>query len=553
MKTLYIHMGNLKTGSTAIQAYLFKNKKKLLEKYNLLIPQTIAHNFTVYSGEPYYIHKGFEEITENDAIAFQREVATAPDCDILISNEWYNGVTRENYDFLKKLLPDYDIKVIFYVRRVDSFIKSLFNEQRKRRVLKEYIFYESYIQNGIKYFTANAIHRIQTSINTLGKDNVIVKLYDRKSLKNNDIICDFFDIFSIEIKDNSFTNVNASVLTEGFSYLSAAQSVLSNESIPFYTEQYNRIFHLFLNAQKSIPQLSPEVKEAAIKNIHASIDEMEKYIPGYKSLYDNKEIDIDPPVSTVTPNQAFLASVLCSVSCEIEKLKIHNKSVLKRLDAMQSTQNNSAPSKSVHITNAELLYQKARHDFDFRYYDKAEKDCLMSIHMYPTAQAYDLLSAIYEKRQLFHVSMDLQYKAMKLDENLERMRTIKKLAQATQNQDKKANAAQTLQSAQTLASQCTQAKSVFSLFHGMVKSYTFTAIQDKKDDLVIAFAQKIIKIKSNMAWPYYVLGIAYWERGHAYLAMQELEKAKQYGYNDPEILAYYYSCLAEVTAVPGPI
>ncbi len=336
MNTLYVHMGNLKTGSTAIQAYLYQFEDELLEKHNLLVPKSIAETYTVYSGEPYYIHKNFKEITHDDIAAFKKEIAENPNRDMVISNEWYNGFSEKELPFFREVLPNYNIKVILYVRRVDNFLKSFYNEQRKRRVVPDLVFYESYVEKGIKYFTDNTLHRIKTSIEALGKENVILRLYDRKLLKNNDIICDFLDILGIDLQENPQKNksINASVEVDSFAYLCSAQSILSKESVPFYAEQYNRIFHLFLDAQKSIPSLSEKLHAEAIENIEQAVEELEKYVPGYKTLYDNKPIDITPPHSSVTPNQAFLASVLCSVSFEVEKLKQQNALILQKLDEL---------------------------------------------------------------------------------------------------------------------------------------------------------------------------------------------------------------------------
>ncbi len=335
-------MGNLKTGSTAIQAYLYEFREQLLNEHNILVPESLAETYTVYSGEPYYIHKNFKEINLADIAAFKKEIAEHPNKDIILSNEWYNGFSHKELPFFKEALPNYTIKVILYVRRIDSFLKSFYNEQRKRRVIPDLIFYESYVEKGIKYFTENTLERIKTSVEALGKENVILRLYDRKRLKNEDIICDFFDILSIDIPSNPQKNksINASVEVDSFAYLCSAQSVLSKEGPMVYAEEYNRIFHLFLNAQKSIPNLSDKLESEAIAEIEEAIEELEKYAPGYKELYADKPIDITPPHSSVTPNEAFLASVLCSVSVEVEKLKKQNTQILQKLDLLlkQKTQ-----------------------------------------------------------------------------------------------------------------------------------------------------------------------------------------------------------------------
>ncbi len=553
MNTIYIHMGNLKTGSTAIQAYLFKYKQELLEKHNLLIPQSITYSYTVYSGEPYHIHKGFEEITHEDIEAFVKEIAANPGKDILISNEWYNGVSDKELAFFNRVLPNYQVKVIFYVRRIDSFLKSFFNEQRKRRVMQQFVFYETYIQNGIKYFTDNALFRIKTSVDALGKENVILKLYDRNLLKNNDIICDFFEILGIDIQENPMSNksINASVEVDSFAYLCAAQSVLSNESIPFYTEQYNRIFHLFLNAQKAIPNLPKDLHDNAIADIHKSIDELESYIPGYKTLYDSKEIDISAPKSSVTPNEAFLASLLCSVSFEIEKIKIQNKIILQRMDAtVGSGQGLENSISSATVVNSEKIYTQAKYAFDAGETVNAEKYLVMAMNIYASADCHALMAKIYKKRNMLHISMDCLHKAIKIKNNVEYAQEMQSLLALSKQYVSPENTLQKLQMAEKIALQFAGAKSIFSLLQNFIKNYTLKFANKQKYDVAISFAKNIIKIKPNLAWPHFILGLAYWELGYIYLSMQELEKAKNLDCDDPEISSYYYSKLMELTPHP---
>ncbi len=541
-------MGNLKTGSTAVQAYLFKYKQELLEKHNLLIPQSITYSYTVYSGEPYHIHKGFEEITHEDIEAFIKEIAANPNKDILISNEWYNGVSEKELAFFQRVLPNHQVKVIFYFRRIDSFLKSFFNEQRKRRVMKQFVFYETYIENGIKYFTDNALHRIKTSVDALGKENVILRLYDRKMLKNQDIICDFFDILGIDIQENPMKNksINASVEVDSFAYLCAAQSVLSNEDIPFYTEQYNRIFHLFLNAQKSIPNLPDDLKNKAITDIHKSIEELESYIPGYKKLYDSKEIDIDAPNSSVTPNEAFLASLLCSVSFEIEKVKIQNKIILQNLDAISKNNQNSSNASTAAVVNSEKIYIQAKYSFDAGEPQKAERILVLAMQNYASADCHALMAKIYKKHGMFHIAMENIQQAIKIESKPEYIKEMQELLNLSQEYLSPENLNQNLKFAEKLALKFVGSGAIFELLQGFFKDYTLKFAKSQKYDLVINFARSIIKIKPDLAWAHYILGLAYWELGFIYLSMQELETAKGLDKNDPQIVAYYYSRLAEL-------
>ena len=548
MNTLYIHMGNLKTGSTAIQAYLYAYKDMLLQKHKLLVPNSIAEHHRVYSGEPYYIHKAAQHINPLELDNFKKEIKANPNCNIVISNEWYNGLSTEERDYFKAILPNYQFKVVFYIRRIDSFLKSFFSEQRKRRVDKNLVFYEDFVKNGIDYFTDNALHRINTSIDSIGKNNVIVKLYDRKLLKHQDVVCDFMNILGIDIPADSMKNkfINASVEQDSYPYLSAAQWVLTNDSQPFYTEQYNRIFKFLFNATKAIPSLPKHTEEIALNKIKNSIEKLEQAAPGYTKLYDNKAIDISPPTSSVNLNEVFSASVLFSISFELEKIKSQNRILTKKLDALNisPTQN----KKSDNIVQAEELYNKAKSHYSSNEYMAAEKFAMMSLYKYAGAENYILLSEIYEQKNLLHISLDCMEKAIELDDNPEHLLRMKDLVDKSIKFNNCGEQNITLSNFEKLAIYCASAKSLFNVLENYYKSHAENFNKEKKYSNAIAFANKILAIKHDLAWPHYIRGCAYWSMGCFYVAMQELEKAKKYDNLNEEISTYYHSRKLQLNA-----
>ena len=146
-KTLYLHAGGLKTGTSAIQNFLGRNKKQLTSSGISYLGNTkIAHNREVTSGNGVPLY--FELITNN------------PDSHLDNLLQGYLGVNAkgicsyEGFSLLSevhwiKLINsakrlDIRLEVIFYVRNVIPFFISVYDQTIKRhgesRTIEEWIF-----------------------------------------------------------------------------------------------------------------------------------------------------------------------------------------------------------------------------------------------------------------------------------------------------------------------------------------------------------------------------------------------------------------------------
>ena len=218
-KTVYLHIGTHKTGTTSIQEYL-KMYRGDLAKQNIFSPEgelnsqhvlpislvldNSKHNLRP---RPPYSSRYYWEMLKNQIIETNCE-------NIIISSEVFCDFTHpaiQNRDFfssfLRNFFLDYNVKVICYLRNIFSYIKSFYQEMIKNGVGR------SFTDVVNEFITTNSFHAFPKQIldfysDTFGRESLIVREYDINKLKNSDIISDFFDILKLDIKPQRKIHVN---------------------------------------------------------------------------------------------------------------------------------------------------------------------------------------------------------------------------------------------------------------------------------------------------------------------------------------------------------
>ncbi|MBU2888864.1 hypothetical protein [Celeribacter halophilus] len=195
MKTIYLHIGMHKTGSTAIQS-AFNGFDNGYTKYaNLGYENHSIPFFTAYSGQHQHYHiwktnNLTAEQIERKRIeclrTIERELSSKEQKDIIISGEDISILPPSAVEKLnKKFGSEVNIQVIVYVRDPVSFIQSNFQEN---------------IKSGIK--TSKPLppqyrFRIQKFIEVFGRENVTVKKFERAELFEHDIVQDFAKLVGV--------------------------------------------------------------------------------------------------------------------------------------------------------------------------------------------------------------------------------------------------------------------------------------------------------------------------------------------------------------------
>lgn len=198
-KKLYLHVGMDKTGTSAIQAFLKKNRKVFLSENKLLYPETgmwndFSHHKFAFSciGMNGYSFDDFEVICTE--LVSEMEEAES----VLISSECLFKLPTKEQWFTKfhQFIKDnfMEVKIIIYLRRQDEWVISrhkhsvISGEELSIETLSEPHFcdYKQYIDKWCEYF---------------GKANIIVRPYERISFIGGNIFADFLNTLDINYSD----------------------------------------------------------------------------------------------------------------------------------------------------------------------------------------------------------------------------------------------------------------------------------------------------------------------------------------------------------------
>jgi hypothetical protein len=215
MKTIYLHIGTFKTGTTSIHDFLnynrefLKNKGYLVPHYQAIGPQFLPLSLL-------RDHAGFKNLWTQFKQSSQKiwektlqEIEASPLDKVIISSEFFCDFGHEGVrnsaetlkNILKTYLKDYDVKVICYVRPILPYSLSFYKEQIKIGRFERS--YTDTINRSLKYRSIHLFpsYYLDFFADVFGKENMIVKTYERKSLVNQSSVDDFLS--SIGISDLS--------------------------------------------------------------------------------------------------------------------------------------------------------------------------------------------------------------------------------------------------------------------------------------------------------------------------------------------------------------
>ncbi len=149
VKTVYLHVGNFKTGTSAIQKYCSDHREELLlagvdylasarpaghSTNHGCLPLSLYRKLGVFTPAWYDNPETFDEV----AAVVRAEIASSSAPTVLISSEEFyrlasfrEEVRRSAMGELKELFAGYEVQVVMYVREPLDFLKSWYNQVNK--------------------------------------------------------------------------------------------------------------------------------------------------------------------------------------------------------------------------------------------------------------------------------------------------------------------------------------------------------------------------------------------------------------------------------------
>lgn len=327
--TLLIHIGKMKTGTTALQVFLYENREKL-RQYGWCYPdlkkelpelQTWFLANKEKNGTVFYTTEGNVDVTsENWNRTWETVLRSLEKYNVVISSEEIDNQDTEK--FLAGAKEKYDnIKVVVYLRRQDKAVESLWNQEIKggwtcAATIQEFIS-EDVVEN---FYYLKKLDRISEII---GKENVIVKAYEKQQFcgTNNTITSDFLSILGInpdedEWKDCYFPNPrlegNYLEIKKVFNSIQLAQSASTKEGQ--YAQSFMALSQFFYPEKKNEGYFTLDERKKFLEQFYADNSKIaQEYLhrEDGKLFYDN---NMDYPLYDVVPRNAFTDDMIRAFS-----------------------------------------------------------------------------------------------------------------------------------------------------------------------------------------------------------------------------------------------
>jgi len=227
-KDLYLHIGLGKTGTTSLQTFFWANRN-LLGKLGILYPKygVVAGAHHVLSPHvPPFLANVWKFIPVEE---WAPEIYRQADRPVLLSSELISSLKPELVRGVAAVLQRYfNPKVIIYLRRQDHVMIAAYNQQVKAGT--QVLDIRSAL--GMLYKRFDYEDRIKPWMDAFGRDNLILRPYERRQLRDGDIRSDFLaGVLGIEDAskfETSDTNENPRFAYSALEYKRAINNVVKD-------------------------------------------------------------------------------------------------------------------------------------------------------------------------------------------------------------------------------------------------------------------------------------------------------------------------------------
>lgn len=218
IKSIYLHIGLSKTGTSSLQTFLYENSDTLLKDFKILYPKSVigmgpAHYVMAFSLKPppespmLKTEKTFYEYMDD----LKQELNNKKPERIIISSEAFMHINdkinlKKLYNSLKEIANK--INIIVYFRRQDLWLESSYIQVVKdynTRHSESFKFSIKYAINDLEWLL-NYDKFLQNWIEAFPDAELVPRIYDRKNFPSEDIVLDFFSILEIVLDKNYIKN-----------------------------------------------------------------------------------------------------------------------------------------------------------------------------------------------------------------------------------------------------------------------------------------------------------------------------------------------------------
>jgi hypothetical protein len=188
------------------------------------------HGIAFYWGNHDAFKKRFD-VNEDQLTRLSDELYTHRNKHIFISSECLLMPSVDWEDFLA-VFPHQNIRIILYLRRQDAFIASRYMELVKGNQILHSP--NEWIKSN--YYPNEYLGFLNRLSNYIGKNNIIVRAYERQQFVGGSIFSDFCDILSIPFTDDfsiSENNFNPHLNRDALEFNRLVNTVFNAQSTPY--------------------------------------------------------------------------------------------------------------------------------------------------------------------------------------------------------------------------------------------------------------------------------------------------------------------------------
>jgi hypothetical protein len=209
LATVYIHIGAPKTATSTLQKVLADNHRVLLQQ-GVLYPRRLrhgdAHHLLVcdlidkYQSQPM---PDFWYGEQPRGAAWQSLAAEMAELGgkvhtVILSSELFFGQTANLQAMLEEIrahLAGHDVRIVVYLRRQDQLYSSFFNQDVKGVRQWAHSAYQFYATHQI--FQRDYLSMMKTWGRAFGRDNILLRPYEKEQWHNGDVVQDFCQVTAI--------------------------------------------------------------------------------------------------------------------------------------------------------------------------------------------------------------------------------------------------------------------------------------------------------------------------------------------------------------------
>ena len=200
-KTLYIHIGTGKTGTTAIQSFFDLNKIGLMKQgFKYIDSGRVGINHHLLCRNCLRSEEKHEKVSDS-LRSLRSEILTGNEHSYFISSENFPGNTEQEVKELADILSGVcSVKVIVYLRRQDTYAESWYLQIVKADNYSGS--FESLVGSLIKKGLLDYKKLINIWTSVFGNENVIARPYEKNKFLKGDLIYDIAGLIGLVVQSD---------------------------------------------------------------------------------------------------------------------------------------------------------------------------------------------------------------------------------------------------------------------------------------------------------------------------------------------------------------